>query len=113
MYKLIKEILATRFVWRLTGIMYVTAVIVTNGEYIPKNRLIEIGKEEMNFLDKYFNNSSDVLEFGCGIGKNLLGIAQQIRTGTGLDVNGGYIRIAKYLARRFTITTYHSGSMTE
>ncbi|MEM3846714.1 MAG: hypothetical protein QXU98_13550, partial [Candidatus Parvarchaeota archaeon] len=40
--KMIKErILSSKFVWRLSGVSYRTAVIATHGFYVPKGRYLE------------------------------------------------------------------------
>jgi cyclopropane fatty-acyl-phospholipid synthase-like methyltransferase len=39
------------------------------------------------------------LEFGCGLGGNLIAIASEIERGFGIDINRGYLRHARRLAR--------------
>lgn len=98
---ILKKFLASRIVWRFSGLTYYTAVIATRGRYIRKDDLINEGRKDMEPFASYFSKSTDVLEFGCGIGVNLFGIADIIRKGYGLDINRFYIRIAKSLSSRF------------
>jgi cyclopropane fatty-acyl-phospholipid synthase-like methyltransferase len=41
-----------------------------------------------------------VMEFGCGLGGNLLAVSENIRYGVGVDVNRGFLRIAAQLCRK-------------
>lgn len=52
----------------------------------------------------YIGKDKSVLEFGCGPGKNLFAIAEQIKAGYGIDVNSRYIGIAKKIAERYNIS---------
>jgi len=97
----IKGVLSSKFVWRLTGLTYTTAVIATNGSYLSKMRYVNTGKEEMKIFFSYLNKDKTVLEFGCGPGKNLFGIANLIRMGYGIDINALYIRLAENLAKKY------------
>ncbi|MEM3845818.1 MAG: class I SAM-dependent methyltransferase, partial [Candidatus Parvarchaeota archaeon] len=97
---MIKErILSSKFVWRLSGVSYRTAVIATHGFYVPKGRYLEETKNQMLPLLKYFNNTDRVLEFGCGIGGNLIGISDNIKEGLGIDINPLFIFQANKLKR--------------
>lgn len=55
----------------------------------------------MSILQQYFQQSSTVIEFGCGPGKNLFGLAEKIRFGYGIDINCLYLRLAKKLSRKY------------
>lgn len=101
--KLIKKILRTNIVWRLTGLTYPSAVVATNGYYLSKRELIEVGKEENRTLIKFLDKEKTLLEFGSGIGKNLFAIADKIKVGYGLDVNSLYCKLASRLAGRYNI----------
>ena len=101
---MIKGLLRTNAVWRLTGLTYATAVMATQGHYISKDDLRRVGEEEMKPLFPYFTAQSRVIEFGCGIGINLFGIADKIKTGYGMDINAFYIRIASSLKKRYHMT---------
>jgi SAM-dependent methyltransferase len=103
----IKGILSSKFVWRLTGLTYPTAVIATNGSYLSKIRYINMGKDEMKIFFSYLSKDKTILEFGCGPGKNLFGIAELVKSGYGIDVNHQYIRIAKKLAKEYNFNNLH------
>jgi len=76
---MIKRLLRTKVIWSLTGLTYATAIIATHGKYVSKDKYLEEGKDGMPIFYKYFNSQSIVIEFGCGMGKNLFGIADKIR----------------------------------
>jgi SAM-dependent methyltransferase len=103
----IKYILSSNIAWRLTGLTYATAVIATNGGYLPKKRYINVGKGEMKIFSSYLNRNKTVLEFGCGPGKNLFGIADLVKIGYGIDVNPRYIRLAMKLAKKYNFNNLH------
>ncbi|MEM3289975.1 MAG: methyltransferase domain-containing protein [Candidatus Micrarchaeaceae archaeon] len=86
-----KRVLASKFVWRLSGLSYRTAVIATRGSYLSREKYLDQSKNQMQQLLKYFNISDRVLEFGCGIGGNLLAIADTIKEGVGIDINPLFI----------------------
>lgn len=100
----IKSILSSNVAWRLTGLTYPTAVIATNGKYVSKMKYVNIGKSEMKMFFPYLSKDKTILEFGCGPGKNLFGIADLVKTGYGIDVNSQYIRIAKKLAEEYNFS---------
>lgn len=99
----LRKILGTKIVWKLTGITYTTSVIATHGHFLSRKDYLLAGKQEMSILLSYFSNSKIVMEFGCGPGKNLFGIADKIAYGFGIDINGLYIRLAKKLAVKYAI----------
>lgn len=103
----IKCILSSNIAWYLTGLTYATAVIATNGGYLPKKRYINVGKGEMKIFSSYLNRNKTVLEFGCGPGKNLFGIADLVKIGYGIDVNPRYIRLAMKLAKKYNFNNLH------
>ena len=76
---MIKELLRTKLIWRLTGLTYATAVIATFGHNVSRDNYLRSGKEEMSIFSQYFNSQSIVIEFGCGPGRNLFGIADKIK----------------------------------
>ncbi|MGB7124473.1 MAG: class I SAM-dependent methyltransferase [Thermoplasmata archaeon] len=41
-----------------------------------------------------------VLEFGCGLGGNLISMSRRFDVGLGVDINPGFVGIARRLARR-------------
>jgi SAM-dependent methyltransferase len=52
----------------------------------------------MRQLGEWINPKAIVAEFGCGLGGNLVAIAPRIASGTGLDINRGFLRLARGLA---------------
>ena len=100
----IRKLLSTRIIWRLSGMTYATAIIATHGYYLSPYDYRQAGKEEMSVLFSYFDKQKTVLEFGCGPGKNLFGIADKIDLGIGIDINSLYIKLAKRLANKYRIT---------
>lgn len=103
----VKQALSSRLAWLLTGLTYTTAVIATNGRYLPRDRYVATGRKEMSIFSDFLGSDKTVLEFGCGPGKNLLGIADRIRAGWGIDINPLYIRIANKLALRYSFRNLH------
>ena len=100
---MIKELLRTKLIWRLTGLTYPTAIIATTGQYVSKDNFLRSGNKEMLIFNSYFNSQSIAIEFGCGLGRNLFGIADSIKFGYGIDVNPLYIRIANRLKKHYNI----------
>lgn len=103
----VKRALSSRLAWLLTGLTYPTAIIATNGKYLPRDRYVATGREEMSIFSDFLGLDNTILEFGCGPGKNLLGIADRIKAGLGIDVNPFYIRIANKLASRYGFKNLH------
>jgi len=81
----------------MSGLTYKTAVIATHGRNVPAGEYVKECSAQMEFLRPYVNEGSRVLEFGSGIGGNLISIAPLIRSGLGIEINRGYIRIARRL----------------
>jgi cyclopropane fatty-acyl-phospholipid synthase-like methyltransferase len=55
---------------------------------------------QMNQIESWIAPHAKVLEYGCGLGGNLMAISDRIGSGVGVDVNGGYLRLARRLQRR-------------
>jgi cyclopropane fatty-acyl-phospholipid synthase-like methyltransferase len=87
----------------MTGLSYRSAVVATKGHYLPPDDYpAYCGRQIEDALGGLLiRRDSRVLEFGCGIGGYLLAISPRVGEGIGLDVNRGYIRIARRLANRF------------
>lgn len=103
----IKKILASKIAWQLTGLTYTTAVIATHGKYISKKIYTSIGKDEIKNFLPYLSGNKTVLEFGCGLGKNLFCISNAITTGYGIDINPLYISLAKKLAKKYNFNNLY------
>jgi cyclopropane fatty-acyl-phospholipid synthase-like methyltransferase len=54
----------------------------------------------MGTLSENFHREMRVMEFGCGLGGNLIAISAKIRSGVGVDLNPHYLRIARRLSSR-------------
>jgi cyclopropane fatty-acyl-phospholipid synthase-like methyltransferase len=96
-----KRFLRSNFVWFLSGLSYYTAVIATHGRYVTKDQYLNDGINEMSIFHKYLDKSKTVIEFGCGLGKNLFAIANKIKFGYGIDINSLYIRLANRLMKKY------------
>lgn len=96
----LNKLLKSQFVWRLAGITYPTAVIATHGVYLSKNDYFQHCFKQTKFIHPLLNDHARVLEFGCGIGGNLLSIADKIQLGVGIDVNSLFIHRAGRFAKR-------------
>lgn len=97
MKRIIENVLRSDTLWRFTGLTYPTAVIATHGRYVSKAEYLIAGKNEMSVLFQYFDQSSTVIEFGTGPGKNLFSLAEKINFGYGIDINYLYLRLANKL----------------
>jgi SAM-dependent methyltransferase len=102
-YSPLKHVFRSAWLWRLTGATYRSAVIATRGHYLPLEGYLSESQQMTLRLHPFLRTESKVLEFGCGLGGNLFAISQRIGRGTGLDVNGGYIRQASRLATTLRI----------
>jgi len=47
---MIKRLLRTKVIRRLTGLTYATAIIATHGKYVSKDKYLEEGKDEMSIF---------------------------------------------------------------
>lgn len=97
---MIKWILKTKFAWRISGLTYFTASIATAGKYLSVSENILEAKRNTEFLMPYISPDKDVLEFGSGLGRNIISIGNNIKIGIGMDINGLYIHQAKRLAKK-------------
>jgi hypothetical protein len=94
-----RGVLRSKLAWTLSGLSYPTAIVATRGHYESRRRYLIESRTQMAVLLPVMPANSRVLEFGAGLGGNLISISNEIRCGTGLDVNRGYLRIATRLAR--------------
>jgi SAM-dependent methyltransferase len=96
----LQGLLRSKLVWGLSGFSYRTAVVATKGSYAPLEEYLEICRLDTSAaLTGAHITGSRVLEFGCGLGGNLISISPAIGEGVGLDVNKGYIRIARRISK--------------
>lgn len=97
-------VLASNLIWRLSGISYSTAVVATHGRPTSWQGYLRECSAQMEILDRYIAMSKEILEFGCGIGGNLVSVGSKVQKGWGIDVNRGYIRIARRIALKANAT---------
>ena len=96
--------MSSKFVWRMSGLTYYTAIRATHGRYASKEGYLNAGREEMSIFFKYFDKSKFVIEFGCGPGKNLFGIQDRIKSGYGIDINSLFIKLANKLKKHYRMS---------
>lgn len=97
---IIKKILASKTVWYLSGLTYPTAVIATHGRYVPYKKYLSECSNQMRLLEDYLSSSTVILEFGSGLGGNVVSIHNRCQLVYGVDINSHYIRIAKRNAKK-------------
>lgn len=95
-----QRIFGSNFVWRLSGLSYYTGVLATRGHYLTKDDYLKESFKKVSALNIPIFEKK-VLEFGSGLGGNLISIAKQIKSGIGIDINPLFVYRAKKLARRF------------
>lgn len=100
---LIKKALASDLAWRASGATFATAVIATTGSLRSRADYLSVMAARMGVFASLFNGSIRVLEFGSGLGGNLLAVAPRIREGHGLDVNPWYCQLADDLRRKLQV----------
>jgi SAM-dependent methyltransferase len=86
--------------WRISGLTYATAVRATHGQWVSPRLYLEECRTQMGSIAPYISNGARVLEYGCGLGGNLLAISPCIIQGSGVDLNPGFLRHARRLARQ-------------
>jgi len=91
----LQRALSSRLAWRLSGVTYPTAIVATRGQLVTVQEYLDTSREQMTQLEHLIPPQARVLEFGCGLGGNLISLSGAIRSGLGLDVNPGYLRLAK------------------
>ena len=99
--KLVQKIKSSRLVWKYSGLTYRWSVLATRGKYLTLNEYLQNSVEKIKSLSIDIQQKK-VLEFGTGIGGNLLCIAKEINKGVGVDVNCLYTKRANRL-KNFTI----------
>ena len=92
--KLIKRVLRSNFLWRISGFNFYSAVYATKGSILSLNSYLQLCKDESEFIKPFLTEDSVVLEFGSGLGGNLLSMSNLIREGHGIDINSWYVHLA-------------------
>ena len=95
-----KRILRSDFVWRLAGLTWYTAVRATRGRYLSKVDYLNESAEKTSALNLPLP-AKNVMEFGSGLGGNLISIAKSMELGIGIDINPLFVHKANRLSRKF------------
>ena len=85
--------------WRLSGLSYQTAVLATTGTLQSKREYMRGMYVRAQKLAPFLPEKARVLDFGTGLGGNILACSRHIEWGVGIDINPFYIRHAKRLAQ--------------
>lgn len=96
-----QRLLRTRLAWALSGLSYTSAVMATHGSVASREGYLQACRRQMSGFRPFYRSDSRVLEYGCGLGGNLIAIAPSIGVGSGLDVNPLYLWHARALSKRF------------
>lgn len=96
---IIQKVKSSEFIWKFSGLTYRWGVKATRGKYMSFSDYMKNSKSKMSQLRLNFEGM-EVLEFGCGLGGNLLSISEEIKFGVGLDVNSLYIRQANKFRKK-------------
>lgn len=99
--RLSRRFLRSTLVWRLSGLSYRTAVLATHGSFESPDGYLDACRRQMSAFRGMYNPRSRVLEYGCGLGGNLIAIGPGVDSALGLDVNWLYLRHARRLSRSF------------
>jgi hypothetical protein len=95
----IRRVLSSRVIWNWSGLTVPTALFATTGSAGSIENYLEGMRTRMLGLMSFIGDSSTLLDFGTGVGGNVLSIADRIRYGYGLDINSHYLRIADGIRR--------------
>ena len=98
---LVKRFMSTKLVWKFSGISFWTATIATTGSRMTLDNYVHPDKAYLSPFLKYLRTDKIVLEFGCGLGRNLFTISNRIKYGYGIDINRLYIRLANKIAKKY------------
>jgi SAM-dependent methyltransferase len=98
--RVVRPFLRSELAWRMSGLTFASAVVATTGSYSSPDEYLASLAERMSCLSSWFSESDRVLEFGSGLGGNLIGIASKIDSGYGVDVNPYFTRIAERLSKK-------------
>lgn len=96
----LQSILRSSLAWRLSGLTYTSAVLATRGRILSVDDYLRESETHTSILRPYLSTDCRVLEFGSGIGGNLIVNKGRFGFGVGIEINSGYLRIARTLSRR-------------
>ena len=93
-------LLRSNLAWRLSGLSYPTGVFATRGHLQSVQRYLTESRGQMLQVRRLMSAESRVLEFGCGLGGNISATHDWYARALGVDINPGFVRIARGIARR-------------
>ena len=99
-----QRLMRSDLVWRASGLTYPTAVAATNSRVRTVSDYLALTRGHMAPLLPYFPQGGTFLEFGSGLGGNLVAVSHLAKAAIGLDVNPGYVRISRRIARQAGVT---------
>tara|TARA_R110002096_G_scaffold101316_5_gene224012 strand:+ start:2989 stop:3681 length:693 start_codon:yes stop_codon:yes gene_type:complete len=97
----VQRLLRTRAVWRLSGLNYWSACMATKGRLMTRHALLAHCRQEMQLIRSVFREDDVVVEFGCGLGGNMIANAGSVQEIVGIDINPYYLRHARRLSRSY------------
>lgn len=97
--RLVQPLIRSEVAWRASGLTYATAVVATTGSFCSRHQYLENMANRMETFTPWFKPTDSVLEFGCGLGGNIIGVSPRIRRGYGVDINRLFVRSASRLGR--------------
>ena len=101
---MLKSLLRSDLIWRLSGLTYPTSVLATHGRLESVSDYHARCENQVQQLAGEFRGSGAVLEFGCGLGGNLLACCNRFAACYGLDINPRFVAIARSLASRAKVS---------
>ncbi|MCI4337465.1 MAG: class I SAM-dependent methyltransferase [Thermoplasmata archaeon] len=93
-------LLRSRVAWRLSGLSLPTALFATTGSWGTEQAYVRTMRLRWDRFDRFVPPGSRVLDFGTGLGGNLLGLGERVASGVGVDINPFYVGHARRIARR-------------
>ncbi len=97
----VQGLLRTRAAWRLSGLNYWSACIATKGKLMTRQALLAHCEKEMKLIRPVFNKDDVVVEFGCGLGGNMIAVSGDVHEVIGVDINPFYLWHARRLSRHY------------
>jgi Methyltransferase domain len=94
-----REVLRSEAVWALSGVTFPSAVYSTHGRVVTGSDYLSWCGNQMDRLLRGYGRPARALEFGSGVGGNLIAAAHRFDSGLGIDVNRLYLAWARGLAR--------------
>ncbi|MCI4364105.1 MAG: class I SAM-dependent methyltransferase [Thermoplasmata archaeon] len=95
------KLLGSPALWRASGLLESAALFATGGSAGSIGEYVESMEKRWAPFDRWFTDAPRALDFGTGLGGNLLGLRGRLGTGLGIDLNPFYITRARRLAERY------------